>query len=98
MPANRYRITKKCSKSKKMLHILPNNVRINETPGPGTYIEPLDKEKYLVAPVSNSMFKSDSLRDIYNMNQKRGPGPAFYKIRSAASQKSYNYNPKHKWL
>ena len=40
-----------------------NNSRI--TPGPGTYIEPFDRDKYEVAPVSSSVFKSDSLRDIY---------------------------------
>lgn len=71
---------------------------VNNTPGPGTYIDPLDKQKYQVAPVSSSMFKSDSLRDIYNLNNRRGPGPAFYKLKGSASQKSYNYNPKRNWL
>mmetsp|Transcript_7257 Transcript_7257/g.8217 ORF Transcript_7257/g.8217 Transcript_7257/m.8217 type:complete len:124 (+) Transcript_7257:42-413(+) len=69
------------------------------TPGPGSYIEPLDKSKYMVAPVTNSMFKSDSLRDVYNGFQgMRGPGPAFYKIRQAKQKKSYNYNPQRNWL
>lgn len=51
-----------------------------------------------MAPVTNSMFKSDSLRDIYNLSQRRVPGPAFYKIKQSKSKKSYNYNPKRQWL
>ena len=96
--ATRYRITKKESKNRKFLKLQERNKKINVTPGPGSYIEPLDRTKYGVAPVTNSMFKSDSLRDIYNLGQHRGPGPAFYKVKSLPSQKSYNYNPKRKWL
>ena len=70
----------------------------NVTPGPGTYIEPLERNNYEVAAVSNSMFKSDSLRDIYDLSRHRGPGPAFYKIKNAQPKKSFNFNPKRKWL
>lgn len=95
--STRYR-SKKKNIDPKILILKSKQKEFNNTPGPGAYIEPMDKSKYQIAPVSNSMFKSDSLRDIYNLGQRRGPGPAFYKVKSQVLPKSYNYNPKQKWL
>jgi hypothetical protein len=94
---NRYKMKKKNNESK-IMHLRSKQRLLNNTPGPGAYIDPIDKSKYMIAPVSNSMFKSDSLRDMYGLGQRRGPGPAFYKVKEQALPKSYNYNPKQKWL
>lgn len=94
---NRYKVTKN-DPSIKVMKLKERPTVSTITPGPGTYIDPLDRNKYEVAPVSSSVFKSDSLRDIYNLEQHKGPGPAFYKIKNLQPQKSYNYNPKRKWL
>lgn len=97
LKVSRYKATVK-NPDTKIIRLKEKPSAANITPGPGTYIEPLDKNKYEVAPVSSSVFKSDSLRDIYNLEQHKGPGPAFYKIKNGQPQKSYNYNPKRKWL
>mmetsp|Transcript_13116 Transcript_13116/g.15165 ORF Transcript_13116/g.15165 Transcript_13116/m.15165 type:complete len:119 (+) Transcript_13116:865-1221(+) len=93
----RYKVSKR-EQNPNIIKLKEKSSKMNATPGPGSYIDPLDRNKYTVAPVTNSMFKSDSLRDIYSLEHHRGPGPAFYKVKDAQQQKSYNYNPKRKWL
>lgn len=69
----------------------------NEVPGPGFYdINTLLKNDKKA--VSSSMFKSDSVREILNV--QRGPGPAFYKQVPGVvdDKKTFNSNPEKMWL
>ena len=69
-------------------------------PGPGFY----DVKSFVQQtvgdpkPVTHSMFKSDSIREIINV--PRGPGPAFYKQAppNEANKRTFNSNPAKTWL
>ncbi len=67
----------------------------NLIPGPGAYEEQIKfpNEKL---PVSSSMFKSDSVRDLAQI--KRGPGPALYNPKNEQDKKIFNFNPSKMWI
>ncbi len=68
-----------------------------EIPGPGFY-DAKTAFKNDKKAVSSSMFKSDSIREIPNV--QRGPGPAFYKQlpENQENKKTFNSNPEKMWL
>lgn len=65
-------------------------------PGPG-YYDIKSTIKSDKKAVSQSIFKSDSVRDLAMI--KRGPGPALYKPQFEESKKVFNFNPsKSLWV
>ena len=79
-------------------HQSPENKdsKVTDIPGPGYY----DLKSFVSnekKAVTNSMFKSDSVREIINAG--RGPGPAFYKqVALVENKRTFNSNPAKQWL
>ncbi len=70
------------------------------TPGPGQYFGPAGErrtEERTAKSATSAPFKSDTKKGAY-LDRKKGPGPAFYKVRSEVIRESKNINPAREWI